>query len=102
VDTPLAKFCVDIQRVVNQFALNVTRLEGFDLPDPMAMAVALDPTVATTTKRLRVQVETGNTLCRGQTIMDYLQVTGQEPTINVVLEASCEKFLSILYESVKA
>jgi purine nucleosidase len=101
VGTLLAEFCVDIQRVVNEFALNVTRLEGFDLPDPMAMAVALDPTVATTTKRLHVEIETRSALCRGQTIVDHLQVTTHEPNANVVLEASRERFLSILYESVK-
>jgi purine nucleosidase len=99
--TPLAEFCVDIQKVVNEFALNVTRLEGFDLPDPMAMAVALDPTVATTTKRLHVDIETSSTSCRGQTIVDHLRITGQEPNVNVVLEASREKFLSILYQAVE-
>jgi purine nucleosidase len=99
--TPLAEFCVDIQQVVNQFALNVTRLEGFDLPDPMAMAVALDPTVATTTRRLHVVIETGSTACRGQTIVDHLHVTGREPNVNVVLAASRRKFLNILHQSVK-
>jgi purine nucleosidase len=99
--TPLAKFCVDIQKVVNEFALNVTRLQGFDLPDPMAMAVALDPAVASLVKHLHVEVETSSTLCRGQTIVDHLQVTTDEPNVNVVLEASREKFLSILHQSVK-
>jgi purine nucleosidase len=99
--TPLAEFCVDIQKVVNEFALDVTRLEGFDLPDPMAMAVALDPTVATTTKRLHVKIEASSTSCRGQTIVDHLRITGQEPNVGVVLEASREKFLSMLHQSVK-
>jgi purine nucleosidase len=99
--TPLAEFGVDIQKVVNEFALNVTRLQGFDLPDPMAMAVALDPAVATLVKHLHVEVETSSTLCRGQTIVDHLQVTTDEPNVNVVLEASRERFLGILYESVK-
>jgi purine nucleosidase len=101
VGTPLAEFCVDIQKVVNEFALNVTRLKGFDLPDPMAVAVALDPTVTTTTKRLYVEIETNSALCRGQTIVDHLQVTTHEPNAHVVLGASRERFLSILYESVK-
>ncbi len=99
--TPLAEFCVDIQKVVNDFALNVTHLEGFDLPDPMAMAVALDQTVATTTKQLHVEVETSSILCRGQTIVDHLHITGHEPNVNVVLEASRDRFLSILYDSVR-
>ena len=91
---------MDIQKVVNDFALNVTRLEGFDLPDPIAMSIALDPSVATVTKRLYVDIETSSALCRGQTIVDHLQVTTHEPNVNVVLEASRERFLSILYESV--
>jgi len=101
VGTPLAEFCMDIQQVVNQFALNVTRLQGFDLPDPMAMAVALDSTVATRTECLHVEIETNSLLCRGQTIVDHLHITGHEPNANVVLEASRERFLNILYESVK-
>jgi purine nucleosidase len=87
--------------MVNQFALNVTHLEGFDLPDPMAMAVALDPTVATTAKRLYVEIEASSMACRGQTIVDHLQITGQTPNVNVVLEASREKFLSMLHQSVR-
>jgi purine nucleosidase len=100
VGTPLAEFCVDIQRFVNEFALNVTHLEGFDLPDPMAMAVALDPTLATLVKNLHVEIETSSALGRGQAIVDHLQITGQKPNVNVVLEASREKFLSILHQSV--
>jgi len=98
--TPLAEFCVDIQKEVNEFALNVTRLEGFDLPDAMAMAVALDPTLATTSRRLHVAIETRGSLCRGQTVVDHLQITGQAPNVTVVLEASRETFLSMLHQAV--
>jgi purine nucleosidase len=100
VGTPLAEFCVDIQGQVNQFALEITRLPGFDLPDPITMAVALDPTVATVTRSLFVQIETSSELCRGQTVVDHLGITGKEPNANVVLAASRDKFLSVLYGSV--
>ncbi|MCD4685926.1 MAG: nucleoside hydrolase, partial [Anaerolineae bacterium] len=46
--TPLAAFCMDIQRTVQDFMLRVMQLPGFDLPDPIAMAVALDPRCAET------------------------------------------------------
>jgi inosine-uridine nucleoside N-ribohydrolase len=49
IDAPLARICVDIQRTVAQFALTTTQVRGFDLPDPIAMAIAPDPTVATRT-----------------------------------------------------
>lgn len=99
VDTPLAQFCVDIQSVLNAFTLQETQLEGFDLPDPIAMAVALEPEVAMT-RKLHVAVEVGNGLCRGQTIVDHLGVTKQPPNIEVVMSASRDRFLKLLYDAV--
>jgi len=102
VGTPLALFCVDIQRVLDSWARENTRLAGFDLPDPIAMAVALDPSVATETRRLFVAVETGGTWGRGQTVVDHLGVTGREPNVEVVTKASRERFLEILHAAVGA
>ncbi len=79
---------------------DVTHLAGFDLPDPITMAVALDPAVVTSNRRLFVDVETGSELCRGQTVIDFLGVTGREPNALVVLEASRERFLELLFRAV--
>lgn len=98
--TPLAEFCIDIQRVVQQFSVETTKLVGFDLPDPIAMSVALDPAVKTLTKRLFVAIETQSDLCRGQTVVDHLEVTGQPANVEVVLEASRERFLERLHMAV--
>ena len=43
---PLGKFAVDINGDVEQYCLD-TGLAGFDLPDPIAMAVALDDSIVT-------------------------------------------------------
>lgn len=43
---PLGKFAVDINGDVEQYCLE-TGLAGFDLPDPVAMAVALDDSIVT-------------------------------------------------------
>ena len=103
--TPLAEFCVDIQKVVGEWAAANTELEGYDLPDPVAMAVALDPSVATKTKRRFVAVETGGRLCRGQTVVDHQEITGvaaSEPNVEVVEEVSRKRFLELLHEAVRA
>lgn len=97
----LSAFCVDIQEGLRAFGKSYLKQEGFDLPDPIAMAVALDPSVATVTKRLRVDIETKSELTRGATVVDHLRVTGKEPNADVVLEASRERFLEILYNSVR-
>lgn len=100
--SPLGQFCVDIQRCLREFGMNELKLVGFDLPDPIAMAVALDPEVATVTKRLHVAVETRSELTRGATVVDHLGITGQEPNAEVVLEASRERFLRVLYDAVRS
>jgi len=102
VGTPLAQFCIDIQRVVQQFSVETTKLVGFDLPDPIAMSVAINPAVKTFTKRLFIAIETQSDLCRGQTVVDHLEVTGKPANVEVVLEASRERFLDCLYRAIKA
>jgi purine nucleosidase len=97
----LGAFCVDIQKAMRVFGTSYLKQDGFDLPDPMAMAVALNPDVATVTKRLRVDIETISELTRGATVVDHLCVSGREPNADVVLEASRERFLETLYAAVR-
>jgi purine nucleosidase len=47
---------------------------GIALPDPVAMAVALDPSVATQSSVHHVAVETASELTRGMTVVDRLNV----------------------------
>jgi purine nucleosidase len=101
IGTPLAEFCMDIQGVVREFALSETKLAGFDLPDPIAMAVALDPTVARTAERWHLAVETGSELTRGMVVMDVLGLTGREPNALVVTSADRERFLAMLRAAVQ-
>jgi purine nucleosidase len=93
---PLGEFAVDTQATLDGWARENTGLPGFDYPDPIAMAIALDSSVATSSRRLYVDVETGGELTRGQTVVDHLGITGRPPTADVVLEASRERFLELL------
>lgn len=101
IDTPLARFCVDIQASLIDFAVNQSKLPGFDLPDPIAMAIALQPGVATESQTLYVAIETQSEICRGQSVVDHMGVLGQAPNAEVVLKASRQKFLDLLYQAVR-
>ena len=96
VGTPAAEFCMDIQAVVAEFCATDTKLDGFDLPDPIAMAYAIDPSIATATERLNLRVETESELTRGMVVMDRLGFTGLEPNALVVTEADADGFLTML------
>jgi len=100
-NTPLAVFCVDIQAAVIPFAMNQSKLPGFDLPDPIAMAIALQPEIATDTKSLFVAIEAQSELCRGQSVVDHFGIMGQNPNAEVVLEASREQFWQMLCDTVR-
>jgi purine nucleosidase len=101
IGTPLAEMCVDVQRVLTEFCLDETKLAGFDLPDPIAMAYAIDPTVATVTRRIHCAVETESALTRGMVVMDLLGFTDREPNAVVVTEADRSRFLTMLHDAVQ-
>lgn len=100
IGTPLAEFSMDIQNIVKNFSTDVTKLPGFDLPDPIAMAIAMDEKVATETAQLYVEVIIADGLTRGQTVVDHVNVTKKAPNMEVVFEASRTKFLSMLKAAV--
>ena len=74
LDSELARFAINC----NSFAMEANRVQtgdiGIALPDPTAMAVALDPTIATDVSRHYVDVETDSELTRGMTVVDRLNV----------------------------
>lgn len=96
ISTPVAEFAIDIQRAVSEFCETETKLSGFDLPDPIAMAYAIDPAVATESRRLHVAVETTSELTRGMVVMDVLGLTDGEPNALVVTAADTSRFLTML------
>jgi purine nucleosidase len=102
IGTPIARFCVDIQVTLAQFAMNQAKLPGFDLPDPIATAIALEPDVATETRSLYVAIETQSELCRGQSVVDHFGIMNQKPNAEVVLQASREKFWNMLCDAVRS
>jgi purine nucleosidase len=77
MDTPLSRFAIDC----NALALRANREmfgdPGIPLPDPVAMAVALDPTICTRRSRHRVDVECEGALTRGMTVVDQLDVVSR-------------------------
>jgi purine nucleosidase len=99
IGTPTAEFCIDIQRIVAEFCATDTKLAGFDLPDPIAMAYAIDPSIATEIRRLHLTVETESQLTRGMVVMDLLGLTDAEPNATVVTHADRARFIEMLRDA---
>ncbi|MDQ7026673.1 MAG: nucleoside hydrolase [Anaerolineae bacterium] len=73
-DNPLAHFAIDCNLVAIKAFERQTGQKAMSLPDPVAMAVALDPTIATQTSKHFVEVEVHSDLTRGMTLVDKLNV----------------------------
>jgi len=78
LDTRLAHFAVDINRTAMESNLTQCGEVGIPLPDPVAMAVALEPGVVLESSRHRVEVECDSELTRGMTVVDRLNVSGDD------------------------
>lgn len=100
-DTPLAHFTIDI----NLFALEANRQwfkeSGIGLPDPVTMAIALDPSVCTRRSRHYVDVEIHSDVTRGMTVVDARNVLKREPNIEVCWEIDVARWKETLYQTIR-
>lgn len=74
-NTPLARFAIECNRHARRAYKVQTGEDGISLPDPVAMCIALDPTVVTDWSEHCLDVETHSELTRGMTVVDRLNVT---------------------------
>ena len=77
-DTPLARFAIESNRTAMAGYATQTGEVGISLPDPVAMAIALEPSLATSASSHRVRVECASELTRGMTVVDQLNVGDDE------------------------
>ena len=74
LDTKLAHFTIDCNLTALEANRTLFHDPGIGLPDPVAMAVALEPGIATRTSRHAVEIECTSPLTRGMTVVDSLDV----------------------------
>ena len=77
-NTPQAKFAIECNSHARHALKVQTGEDGICLPDPVAMALALDPTISTDASEHYVDVETESELTRGMTVVDRLNVAEDE------------------------
>jgi len=116
INTPLSHFAVDCN-----FSALATNREwlgdpGLGLPDPVAMAIAIDPTICTRSSKHYVDVECDGTFTRGMTVVDQIGVTVHEtanvemwrpfrekgaPWTTVCWEIDAKRWKDLLYQTMR-
>jgi purine nucleosidase len=77
-NNPIAQFAIECNSRAREAYREQTGEDGISLPDPIAMSIALDPTVGNEWSYHYVEVETQTELTRGMTVVDRLNVAGDE------------------------
>ncbi|MFG6198573.1 nucleoside hydrolase [Nonomuraea sp. JJY05] len=95
--TPMATFAHRVNRTVADWARDVTGLSGYDLPDPVAMAVALRPELAAERERAYVDVALGDET-RGQLIIDRRR-SAPAPNLTLVRRVDETAFKQLLFDT---
>ena len=109
--TEKADFTIDCNKHALDSSQNWLGDPGLGLPDPVAMAVALNPAVTTKVSRHNVQVVIDGP-ARGMTIVDQLHVGESEPhidehwshterNINVIWEINSDEWKETLYKTIR-
>lgn len=101
IGSPFAEFAMDIQRVLVEFCAQVTHIDGFDLPDPIAMAYAIDANIATEFRDMYLTVETSSPHTLGMVVMDTFGALQQSPNARVVTRADGKLFQSMLIHALR-
>jgi purine nucleosidase len=86
-DTNLARFAIESNSHARVALKTQTGEEGICLPDPVAMSIALDPTIGTNWGQHCIAVETQSELGRGMSIVDRLNVAHDERNREVWVQA---------------
>ena len=74
----VARFAIECNSHAREAYKVQTGEEGISLPDPVAMCIALDPTVGTDWSSHYVEIETQSELTRGMTVVDRLNVAADD------------------------
>jgi purine nucleosidase len=108
IATPRGHFAIDCNRTAAAAFEKQTGQRGIALPDPVAMAVALEPSIVTAASDHLVAIETTSYLTRGLTVVDQLNggARGVQKAswsssrpVHVVWEIDVARWKALLYQS---
>lgn len=99
IGTNAAHIAIDAQATVREFCLGTSGLDGFDFPDPIAMAVALADETIIESKPAAVTIVTNEGPTRGMAIVDDRGFSERAKSTRVVLRADRDRFLRLLKDA---
>lgn len=100
-NTDRAKFTIDCNRHALKTNRNWLHDPGLPLPDPVTMAIALNPAVCARRSAHYVDVACADELTRGMTVVDQLGVANKPPNLEVCWEIDVALWKETLYQTLR-
>ena len=97
LNTPLAKFFVNINKVRRAYCKEHQKMNGSNHPDALTTALVIDPSIATQTIDRYCDIECQGELTQGAMLVDELGVYGKKPNVTLCIEADEKKFKAMVF-----
>jgi purine nucleosidase len=68
-------------------------------PDPLALAVAIEPEIVRREETHFIEIELAGKLTRGQTVVDWYNLTGHPDNATVIMEVDRDRFMQLMKQS---
>lgn len=94
LDTPAARFVAETTEHTRRFLRSQPGI-GYLLPDPLAMAVTLEPDLIRASQHAHVKVELAGRFTRGQCIIDHFQLSNLAPNVHIITELDTAGVLAL-------
>lgn len=101
IDSPRAELFRRVTRLVIGVNEKLGRGRTLYVPDLLAVAVALEPGILQHVETHAVLVETAGKHTRGHTTVDWLNRTGREPNVNLVLKVDRERLWEMMQAALR-
>jgi purine nucleosidase len=95
--SPYADFALDCNRSIHTGNRAKYHDPGIPLPDPVTMAVALDPLVCVRRSPCFVEISLDEEITRGMTVVDQLGVLKRQPNVEVCWEIDVRRWKRVLF-----
>lgn len=96
--SPVAAFCVRCNAALRAYNRRTWGKDGIDLPDPVTMAVVLEPTIMTESIRAFATVERTSETTYGQLVIDPYSLRGLPPNATICRAVDAARFKALLRE----
>ena len=91
IDTQRAQFHTTMNAKIVRRRKTEWKAKFYFTCDPLAMAVAIDPTTAVDTDTKYCTVELHGQATRGQMVVDWMGKMGKSPNVNIVTKVDADK-----------